>query len=535
MVAQRNAVGGSLAADAVGGPQPVVAWVQRHPLAVCLPIQAALLFTDLSQLPMWGDEQTSLSRAVLDVVPPNTVHPGLYFLLLHGWLSVVCSSGPYLVGARALSALFVLASTIAVDRCWLRGLDQRSRGWFLILWTLSPALLLYGRMARSYSLQLFLACLALHGGVRYARRATLSSLLAYVFPTTALLYTHYLPGIAVVGGVSAVMGWRAVTRRQPAALVPALLSQVVIGLAFAPWLPRFTGAVVRVAQNSGYHVVGRVADSALALAYTLVSFSVGESLWPWMFAALLVLAPVLGAVLLRGVREAPGWLAFVAPTAVIAFIGAYQWVSYAFVAARVLFLLPFYLLLLVHGARVWTGLGTTVCAGLALLSLGGITAYVEQSGFLNKAYVLPTAAIASAIRAGSVDGPPTVILDQHSCDLSAVGALLPPGARTLYMQDRSSVEQATGLSTEPGLHQVWFVHSRHDISPEHWNDLVTDAFAKRFSLRRTEFVPYSALDRWLMRLAGWPYRPRYAVELVEMRSPGEGRLSVAVGLPSATL
>jgi hypothetical protein len=64
------------------------------------------------------------------------------------------------------------------------------------------------------------------------------------------------------------------------------------------------------------------------------------------------------------------------------------------------------------------------------------------------------------------------------------------------------------------------VRRGHDVSPEHWNGLVTDAFAKRFSLRRTELVPYSALDRWLMRLAGWRHRPRYAVELVEMRSVG---------------
>ena len=47
------------------------------------------------------------------------------------------------------------------------------------------------------------------------------------------------------------------------------------------------------------------------------------------------------------------------------------------------------------------------------------------------------------------------------------------------------------------------MHSAHDVSPAHWNALVTDAFAKRFSVRRTEFVPYSALDRWLMlSLAG---------------------------------
>jgi hypothetical protein len=304
--------------------------------------------------------------------------------------------------------------------------------------------------------------------------------------------------------------------------LPLLLSQIVIGVAFVPWLARFTGALERVTTHSGYHVLGPVADAGLSLVYTAVSFSIGESLWWWMVALLLLLAPSLAVVLVRGVRAMPDWLAVVAPTGAIAFIGAYQWVSYAFVAGRLLFLLPFYLLLLVRGARASAGLGAAACAALALLSLGGISAYVEQSGFLNKAYVVPTAAIADAIRAGSLDGPPTVILDHHSSDFTALGALLPREARTLYLADRSSAAQVIGLATERNLRQVWFVHSGHDASPEHWNEVVTDGFARRFSLRRIGFVRYSALDRWLMRLAGWDRRPRYAVELVEMHSAVDG-------------
>lgn len=37
----------------------------EHPLAVCLPAQAALLLTDLGHLPVWGDEAASLQRATL--------------------------------------------------------------------------------------------------------------------------------------------------------------------------------------------------------------------------------------------------------------------------------------------------------------------------------------------------------------------------------------------------------------------------------------------------------------------------------------
>ncbi len=525
-VAQRDAGDAGLIRAVMAHPLRIAAWLRRHPLVACLPIQAVLLFADLGRLPVWGDEQSSLARAALPLdalvaALRHNVHPPLYFLLLHGWLSAFCG-GPGSVAARALSALFLLTATAAIDRCWLRGLGQRGRTWFLILWTLSPALLLYGRMARSYSLQVLLACLALYAGRRSVQRATLPVLLAYVAAATALLYTHYLPGLAVIAGVASAMAWRAVVRHESAAWRSLVASLLGIGVAFAPWLPFFTGAVARVADADGYHVIGRFSDVALALAFTFASFSVGESLPPWMIAALLVLSPGLAVVLWRALREPPAWLAVVAPAAVIGFLGAYQWVSSVFVAARLVFLLPFYLLLLVHGARGRARLGTVVCTALAVVSLGGIACYFGQIGFLNKAYVVPTEAIADAIRAGSPDQPVTVILDHHSIDLSAVAARLPRQARILRVTDPVSAAAAARLSAEPGLHLVWFLHAAHDVSPQHWNTLVEDAFATRFSIRRTAFVPYSALDRWLMRAAGWTEQPGHAVELAEMRSAGEG-------------
>jgi hypothetical protein len=507
-------------------PRRLAASLVRDPLALCLPIQAALLFADLGLLPAWGDEHASIESAALPIGPllavlHSDVHPPLYFLLLHGWQAAL-GAGSALVGARALSALFVLAATLAIDRCWLRDLDQRSRAWFLVLWTLSPAMLLYGRMARSYSLQVLLASLALYAGCRYARRASTITWLAYVAPATALLYTHYLPGIAVVAGVALSMTWLAVSRRQPAALLPIVAAPIGIGLAFAPWLLYLTGAIEHVATADRHPLFGRVLDAAAALAFTAVSFSIGESVLPWMLGVL-ALTPALVVLLAAGLRPAPPWLAVVAPAALIATVGACRWVSYAFVAPRLLFLLPFYLLVLVRGARTRARLGNVVCAALAVASCGGIAAYFGQIGFLNKAYVIPADAIARTILANSDDTPVVVILDHYSTDLAALLPYLPPDARVLRVTDAASAAEAARLSTDEHVHQAWFAHSAHDVSPEHWNERVVAAFAPRFTMQRTGFAPYSALDGWLMRLAGWSQQPRYAVELDEMRRTDAGR------------
>ena len=196
-------------------------WLLRHPLALCLPLQAGLLFADLGRLPVWGDEQNSLQRAAMSFAQltrsiESDVHPPLYFMLLGAWLSLLGHAGS-IVAARALSALVVLAATVVVDRSWFSRLDARTRAWCLALWTLSPVLLLYGRMARSYALQLLLATIALETGRRYAARHTAGQLLAYAAAATALLYIHYLPGIAVVTSVTVVMLWRFFAGGKPVA------------------------------------------------------------------------------------------------------------------------------------------------------------------------------------------------------------------------------------------------------------------------------------------------------------------------------
>ena len=54
------------------------------------------------------------------------------------------------VQARLLSVIFALLGTVALDRLWGARFDERTRITLLALWTLSPCLLLYARMCRSY-------------------------------------------------------------------------------------------------------------------------------------------------------------------------------------------------------------------------------------------------------------------------------------------------------------------------------------------------------------------------------------------------
>ena len=177
--------------------------MKRSLLLPALLVQAALLLPNLGLLPVWGDEQFTLSTIVLPIdrmleAVGADVHPPLYYLVNHFWLRLPLP-GSEIVRVRFLSVMVCLLGTIAAYLIWVRPLKPGLRAWFLALWVLSPFLLLYARMGRSYSMQLLFACLALGYGIDAGSRR---NLLLYILWATILLYTHYLPGIAVTVAVS---------------------------------------------------------------------------------------------------------------------------------------------------------------------------------------------------------------------------------------------------------------------------------------------------------------------------------------------
>jgi hypothetical protein len=150
-----------------------------------------------------------------------------------------------------------------------------------------------------------------------------------------------------------------------------------------------------------------------------------------------------------------------------------------------------------------------------VLSLAGLHGYFGLSGFLNKAYVIPAAQIGRMIRDSPDSTSALVIADHHSCNLTAATRAL--RSQTMLLFDQRSFDAAV-RKAHGHRGPVWFVRGTHDTSPQGWNRRVEEALATDFDeIYRSEFAPYSALDRWLMHLAGWPVRPTHAVEVSEMR------------------
>ncbi len=202
-------------------------------------VVAGVVLRFVTKSHMWLDEALTVDIARLPIrdIPAalrQDGHPPLFYVLLHGWISVFGQSD---VAVRALSGLFAVVS---LPLAWLAGrrVAGPRAGWaFVVLLSLSPFAIRYGTEARMYALviALVLAGYLLVANALESPRPVL--LVGIALVTGALLLTHYwaLWFIAATVVVLAWRAWRDVAHR--AATTRVLAAIVVGGLFLVPWLP----------------------------------------------------------------------------------------------------------------------------------------------------------------------------------------------------------------------------------------------------------------------------------------------------------
>ncbi|MBI5280644.1 MAG: hypothetical protein HY858_03100 [Candidatus Solibacter usitatus] len=453
------------------------------PLLLILVVQAALLFAVPDLLPVWTDELFTLQtipRPLAEIVPvlQRDIHPPLYYFLLHWW--------PWhsLAGLRVVSGLWALAATLLMDWFWTRRWRPWRRWLALGLFAFSPCLLLYGRMARSYSMQAALALAVMAALWRWSRRGE-GWRPAFGW-SLALLYTHYVPAFAILGAF-ALTAWRRLGVRRVALFLGAL------GFAYLPWLLASSDALMRWGQAAGfasrYMLTGsQWTEQPVKIAFGAVSLSIGES-----FAAVsLLLVPLALYLAWRGAARGGGLALFVVLAGVIGYVGVARWVSYPFIPARLLWLLPFLTLAVAAGAkrRLWA-------VGLLLASsLASIVFYFRQENFLNKGYAAPLREIAAKLSAEA--GPRDLILiDAYNTDGYAVTYYLPERVPALVVFAGGEQEVRERIAS---ARNVWLVRNQRDISPGRVTTRVQEAACAGRSREDELLMPYSPWQQAVLRL-----------------------------------
>ena len=479
------------------------------PLAVALLVQAALLLWRLDRLPVWGDEQFTLDVVALpwgEIAETlrRDIHPPLYFSLAKLWAALPLP-GPEIVRLRAFSALTMLGATVALDRLILAGRVETIRRWTLAVWALAPAVVLYGRMARSYALQTLLAAVALYAAVRLLENPSRRRGMLAGLAMAALLYTHYLPGlsVAIATGVAALA-----MRRAPAAAIALGLG----ALLYLPWTVVLAEGLARAAAQSVYAITGSwLAELPVRAGYAAVGLFAGEAHTVPTFGLALLLCAGVAVALWSGWRAEPAtrrWILVAA--AAVGFVGAAKWVSFPFMPARLLWLLPWLLPLVVAGALRLPKLRVGLALWPGLLALGQVL-YVLQIGFLNKGYLIPFEAIANRVGAGDL-----VLADATNCDPSPLRAALFVGRFRAIARAGDVNPAVDAVSRSHG--SVWRVRASRDVSSSRiQDDLDRRLQAAGFSQSETAFLPYTRLDRMLLRAMGETDPPSHHLLLIEFK------------------
>ncbi len=507
-------------------------------LVLCLAGQACLLLPRLDLLPVWGDEHFTLRATsgsageALAAVADEKNNPPLHTLLVHLWLLVGWPVSK-IVAARALSVLFALASTVAMDTLWLRPLDPRVRLWFLALWTLSPCLLLYARVARPYTLGALVFIVALRAAVGWIREPdSLPRGLALGAGAATLLYVHYLPGLALLFSVLLVIGWDAVRARRRAVLAPASGVLVLVAAVYVPWLPNLWVALQRMAIAPPAAAGWR--PEFIRPGYLLFSFILGETPPVWVMIPAGLVIPGFVYLVWRGARTRPEWLAVTLLTALAGYLGAGRWVSFVFTPARLLFLLPFFLLLAAVGAQRSRRAGRWACTATLFLSAGSITSYYLRSEFLNKAYLLPYDEIAALITKGPSAEKAVLVVDACNTDPSPLLDLIPGKVSRIVVSRDSTLDSLRRQLAGTNAKLIWYFRNTHDTSPGGLNRRLEEELTARGRVRRFLFVPYSWRDRWFMKLLGWQEQPTHFVQLLEIERVEGGLRVIRAGPASRT-
>ena len=472
----------------------MIGWARRHPLAALLPVQALLYFWNLGLLSPWMDEAGTLLMvrgplpALLRFAAAD-VHPPLYYLLLYGWQRIPLGLD-YAVQARALSVILALLGTVALARLWRPGLAA------LALWTFSPCLLLYARMCRSYSLQALWAILATAFLLRCLDKPARRGYALLGLALLGGLYTHYALGIALIAAANLLL-WSRRRWRQSFLIDGGIL------VGYLPWIWKLAASIGSWGSHpKAYTLTGSsLLEIPVKAAYWAMSFTLGEAVPDAVLVLGVFLVPAILWVVFREAFHTGGDLPRVgAILALIGFIGVARWVSYPFVPARLLFVLPFFL---VFAAR-----RRIAVAALLAVSAVGIVSYFQEAGFRNKQYPIPIRAIAGEIRRapGSI-----VLVDSTNSDPIAMEYAL--GTRDFLQTNRVGTEGALARAlADPNVHTIWFLRNTHDVSPEHWNAHFDSELRARMSATVHSYEPYTPLERRLLRGG-----PQYFQELVEYR------------------
>ena len=253
-------------------------------LLICL-LGFALLVHDLDEKSLWGDEAYTASVVAGDLesairITAEEGYPPIYYVCMWIWTTYMGDS------EFALRFLSVIFGMLSIAMLYPLGRKMTSKGVGLMamgLMAISPFLVLHSRMARYYTLLLFLSLVSYWFFVQVLDvRGTVRSWVGYVVSSALGMYTHYLFAFVLAAqGVAALVR----IRRRGASVLGLIGSQVIVALLFAPWLVVMMQSAVKLGAMPDAFAGSKPILWMLSIVYPFFAWAVGGTTYPWNPAA----------------------------------------------------------------------------------------------------------------------------------------------------------------------------------------------------------------------------------------------------------
>jgi hypothetical protein len=184
---------------------------------------------------------------------------------------------------------------------------------------------------------------------------------------------------------------------------------------------------------------------------------------------------------------------------VVGYLGVSRWVSYPFIAARLLWLLPCLCLAVTLGISHLPSTWSRVAIlAVACSFLSSDVLYFRRENFLNLGYAAPLEEIAATLNR---DAQPSdvILVDSYNTDFQALAMYLSGRTRVIVLDDSSALT-ASGMARS--ARTVWIVRNTRDISPGGVTSKIRSEACSGRPERQTLLEPYASWQRRAMRIAG---------------------------------
>jgi len=222
---------------------------------------------------------------------------------------------------------------------------------------------------------------------------------------------------------------------------------------------------------------------------------------------------VMLVLIWRGCRAGRLW-PFLAVAAAIGYAGATRWVTWPFIPARLLWLLPFLSLALAIGIwRCRSLLRPFITAAILLSFASSTLLYFRRENFVNLGYNSPVREIAQRIQR-EASPRDAILVDGFNADMDALRFYDRADHRIEPILPETAAQTRAAVA---GAAAVWVIRNTRDVSPGHLVSSVETEVCRGRARTGSFYEPYPLLEHTAVQMIAGAGAPEYFYQVTVCR------------------